>query len=431
MLKEKLAGLAEICKMINAPDWLFEELSTPKEVNKLKIRPSTRGGKISMTVIRVKHCNPHSTGIRPYKGGLRFDPNVTEELLTVLALDMTKKCALADLPFGGAKGGIAIDPANFTESELRNIVETMAEELLKRGIIGPDIDVPGPDVGTNAETMFWISNKIGEANRNTLPNVAAIVTGKPLANDGCPGREDATAKGGLIVLKEFLRLSGRLGGRIQDQPGMVIQGFGNVGANLMKLAWEPNNGFDFRVIAVSDKNGGLYSPNGLNFLNVSRWYRENKTFKGFPDAQEISNTEMLFIDCDILVPAAIENQITPTNVSQLKTRVVLELANEAITPEAYSCLKEMNIPAIPGIAANVGGVVVSFEEWALNRGARWHMSEIDEIGEKVSKQLERIMKGVTRRVFARSVDSGMSLNESADVIALETLRDLLKQKHGY
>src|SRR3989338_9262651 len=173
--KEKLDRLAWICRYINAPDWLFEELSQPKDIFNFRIRPIINGKKNnSIRVIRVEHCNPHSTGARPFKGGIRFHPGVTMEIMEALALDMTKKCALADLPFGGAKGGIAIDPFKYSTLELRSITELMAEELLARGALGPDIDVPGPDVGTNSDTMFWIYNKVGDANRKfklSIPNV--------------------------------------------------------------------------------------------------------------------------------------------------------------------------------------------------------------------------------------------------------------------
>src|SRR3989344_5255744 len=237
--KDKVIRLEEICKFINAPDWLFTELCQPKDRFDFRIRPIIAGKKENnMRVIRVEHCNPHSTGARPFKGGIRFHPGVTMELMEALALDMTKKCALADLPFGGAKGGIAIDPSQYSTLELRNITELMAEELLQRGALGPDIDVPGPDVGTNSETMFWIYNKVAEINRKNhlnIPNVAAVCTGKPIEYDGCPGREDATSCGGLIVMEEFLKLSNHLNSKIGCRPRIIIQGFGNVGMNLAKL----------------------------------------------------------------------------------------------------------------------------------------------------------------------------------------------------
>src|SRR3989338_4535229 len=190
--RDKLERLALGCRYINAPDWLFEELSQPKDIFNFRIRPIINGKKNnSIRVIRVEHCNPHQTGARPFKGGIRFHPGVTVELLEALAFDMTKKCALADLPFGGARGGIAIDPSRYSELELRDITEKMTEELLAKGALGPDVDVPGPDIGTNSKTMFWMYNKVAELNRKHhlgIPNVAAVVTGKPIEYDGYPGR---------------------------------------------------------------------------------------------------------------------------------------------------------------------------------------------------------------------------------------------------
>lgn len=428
---DKIARLEQICKFINAPDWLFAELCQPKDRFDFRIRPIINGIKTNnLRVIRVEHCNPHSTGARPFKGGIRFHPGVTMELMEALALDMTKKCALADLPFGGAKGGIAIDPFKYSALELRHITELMTEELLQRGALGPDIDVPGPDVGTNSDTMFWMYNKVAEINRRShlnIPNVAAVVTGKPLDSDGCPGREDATSCGGLIVLQEFLNLTHYLNGNICHMPRLIIQGFGNVGMNLAKLI--PTS--QFNLVAISDKNSGLYIPTGLNFEVINKWYIEHGSFKGFPDAYEISNADMLLLDCDILIPAAIEDQLTAENAGTIKTKMVLELANEAITGEGVQILKERKISLIPSIAANTGGVVASFIEWSRNRGARPHKVDLVQIGKEVNLELDKIMKGIISKTYERSLNSGLSVDEAADVIAIETLRNQLKKKHSY
>lgn len=428
MLNEKLDRLAWVCRYINAPDWLFEELKEPKDKFSFRIRPTISEEKKILRVIRIQYCNPHPTGARPFKGGIRFHPGVTEELLEALAFDMVKKCALADLPFGGAKGGIAIDPTKYSKIELRDIVERMTEGLLSRQAIGPDIDVLGPDVGTSSETMFWIYTKVGDMNRdNRMPNVAAIVTGKPIEYDGCPGREDATARGGLIVLEEFLKLSRNIDGFFKAKPRLAIQGFGNVGLNFAKLT--PMSQFD--IVAVSDKNGGLYLSHGLNFEEINKWYLERGSFKGFPGAEEISNEELLLSDCDILIPAAIEDQITQVNSENIRAKLVLELANEAVTTEGYQILKKRNIPVVPGIVANTGGVVASFIEWSRNRGTRPHRVDLDKIQEEIESELNKIMKDLIQKTYEKSMGSGLTIDESADVLAIETLRDQLKIKHGY
>ena len=423
--KDKLERLAWACEYLRAPDWLFEELKGPKDKFNFRIRVMVGGEKKLFNVIRVQYCNPHSTGARPFKGGLRFHPDVTEELLEILGFDMVKKCALANLPFGGSKGGWIVDTTKLTKAEIRDGTERIAEGFLTRNIIGPDIDVPGPDMGTNSETMFWMYNKIAELNRHRgIPNVAAIVTGKPLECDGCPGREDATATGGLIVLQEYLKISQTL---FKMAPRIAIQGFGNVGFNFFKLIPETQ----FNIIAISDVSGGLYSPNGLNFEKVKKWHKEYGSFKGFPDAEEISNEDLLESDCDILVPAAIENQITAKNAYNIKAGAILELANEAVDSYGYKILKERRIPAIPGIVANTGGVAVSYIEWSNNRGLRPHKVDLEKILADVQTRLDKIMRDVIRTVYNKSAKEALTLDEAADIIALETLRDQLKMKHGY
>lgn len=429
--KDKLKRLEQICRFINAPDWLFTELNQPKDRYDFRIRPTINGQKTNdLRVIRVEHCNPHSTGARPFKGGIRFHPDVSMELMEALALDMTKKCALAELPFGGAKGGIAIDPSKYSTFELRHITELMTEELLARGALGPDIDVPGPDVGTNPDTMFWMYNKVAEINRKNhlnIPNVAAVVTGKPIEYDGCPGRENATSCGGLIVLQEFLKLSKHLNGKIGCKPRVIIQGFGNVGMNLAKLI--PSS--QFNLVAISDKNSGICLPTGLDFGLINKWYVEHGSFSGYPHADEIPNSGMLLLDCDILVPAAIEDQLTDENADEIKAKMVLELANEAVTGQGAEILKKRNISLIPGIAANTGGVVASFIEWSRNRGARPHKVDLVRIQGDVENELYEIMTDVIRKTYTKSVESGMTIDEAADIIAIETLRDQLKKKHSY
>lgn len=426
MLQEKIKQLAATCEAIAAPTWLLEELSLPKAVFKLKIRPIIGGKKTTLPVFRVHHNNPHATGARPYKGGLRFHPGVSEELLTVLAMDMTEKCALAHLPFGGAKGGIPMDPQKFSKEELRDVTEKLTEELLKWNILNPDVDVLGPDVGTGAETMFWIYNKVAEWNHQLrLPNVAAVVTGKPVEHDGLPGREDATARGGLIALTEFTKLSRMF----RHPPALAIQGFGNVGANTASLAHKKE--FGFPVVAVSNKEGGLYAPKGISIPSLHEWMQKQNSFKGYPHADFISNADLLTLPVDVLIPAALENQITAANAPHIRAKLVVELANEAITPEAYRILHDRNIPALPGIAANSGGVIVSFLEWARNRGQRWHSVSLPAINNLAIDELRQIIQAVIRDVYERSIKEHRSLNETAHIMALEIIQKQLAFKHGY
>lgn len=426
VLKEKIAQIGRICNKLGTSEEIFLELTTPR-IFKEKIRPIINGKKtIIYPVWRVWHCNPYSTGADPHKGGFRYHPDVTEELVIVLSMGMTEKCAVAGVEFGGSKGGIAINPADYKEIELRNITEEMAKKFLKRGVLHPDRDVFGPDVGTDSQTMFWIYNKVAEESDN-LPNVTAIVTGKPLENHGCPGRENATAKGGLIVLKEFIKLSECLP---EKGATLAIQGFGNVGANTIQLATN-HEYFNFNVVAVSDVSGGIYNRNGLDFNSINKWYSDHKTFRGYKDATEISNEQLLFLPVDVLVPAAIENQITAANAALVQAKVILELANEAVTEDASYILKLAGKHHIPGIAANSGGVVMSFEEWAMNRGPRWHQLDVPKLLYATEQKLTERMQEVIRGVYEKSQKENLTLNDAAHTLAIEIIYKKLKQKHGY
>jgi len=430
ILAKKTRKIIAIAEKIRAPEWLLGELLTPKRVIIMKVRARIGGKPTFLSAIRVHHLNPYPTGANPYKGGIRFHPGVTQELLTVLAMDMTEKCALAGLPFGGAKGGIAFDPAQATELELRRITEGMTFEMLKENIPHPDIDVPGPDVGTDSRVMFWMLNKSAESVYwRAVPNHLATVTGKPLQNGGIPGREEATARGALIQLGRYFELSKMRAA--DDAPTLAIQGFGNVGRNVVRLVHEETDFRQYKIVAVSDVRSGIYNKTGLNLPSITRWYEDRGSFLGCPDCDPISNEVLLTLPVDVLIPAAIEEQITPTNASYLQGRLILEGANEAITQDAFPILAHRGIPVIPGVAANSGGVTVSYFEWLKNRGDRPH--EVDAERDKlwVTKELGAIMRGVIEKVYARSEALSSSMPDAASIIAMETIQSQLKKKHSY
>ncbi len=425
ILAQKVAEIQSTCADINAPSWLFEELRTPKSVIKRKFRVVIGGKHHVFTAIRVHHVNPFPTGAAPYKGGLRYHPALDENIATMLAMDMTEKCALAGLPFGGAKGGIALDPAEFNEIDLRAITEKMTGEFMKAHILHPDIDVFGPDAGTTAEIMFWIYNTVADLSQisGNIPNTTAVVTGKPVEYHGIPGREDATARGLLIQLKEYLRLSGLKLGRA---PTVAIQGFGNVGANAAFLAPD----FGFKVIAVSDVNGGIHNPNGFDIKRAHANYESWGDFEG-AGADAISNEALLTLPVDILILAAIEHQIIATNAQDVRAKIVVEGANGGIAPVALPILAESGITVLPGIAANVGGVVVSFLEWSSNRGNRRHNVDLAKEHAWVVDELTSIMEDVIGNVYRESVEQKCSLPKAAHRLALLRIRDQLKRKHSY
>lgn len=435
MFKDRLQQLSEYARLGNIPESVVAELQAPHDVIKTKIRPKIQGRREEMILIGVLHCNPHSTGARPYKGGIRFHPGVNEDLLTTLALDMTEKCALAELPFGGAKFGVAMDPKKYTEAELREITERVAERGVLMGIFNPDHYVPGPDMNTNSKTMFWIYNRAAELNSQVkMPNVAAVVTGKPVEHDGCPGREDATARGLMILLNKQLTLLGDQCSFDMKNPAIAIQGFGNVGMNLALLTLEPEFSH-YRIVAISDVSSAVYNPNGLKIAELVDYYKRNKNLAGYAKeasaggTKEITNEELLLLPVDILIPAAVENQITDQNVDRLQAKMIVEAANEAVTPAAQSVLEEKKILFIPGIAANAGGVVVSYIEWSRNRGMRRHAVDIEEDTKWVRSELKKIMESMVLEIFAKSSSTKLSLAQSAHVLALEKIARKLATKH--
>jgi glutamate dehydrogenase (NAD(P)+) len=426
MWAERITQEAKWCHIVGASDNFYRDWILPRRVHELKVRVKIKGEKISLPLWRVHHSKLISGS--PYKGGIRFHPDATLETFKILALDMTKKCALAGLPFGGAKGGMAIDPSQFTVSELQEITERLAEELFSNNCLHPDYDVPGPDMGVTKREISWILNILDKLNQMThwgMPNIQAAITGKDIEEGGLPGREEATARGGLIALRKYLELSHQCPGKLT----LAIQGFGNVGSNIARLAITSE--FNYTVSAVSDKYSGIYAPNGLNIPKVLQWVSEYGMLKGYPDADPVTNAELLELPVHVLMPAALENQITKNNAASIQAKLIEEFANESITPEAYDTLAERDIPVLPGIVANSGGVIVSFSEWSRNRGQRWHEVDLKDINPLVDAELRRIMEHVVEKLYVRSAQDNRSLYETANIMALEKAYQKLKSRHGY
>lgn len=423
MLAENTKRLLRWCKMIHAPTWLFEELVLPKYIRQMQIRTHINGILKSLPVWRIQDTNPHPKGSYPYKGGIRLHPGVTQDLLHVLARGMTYKCAWVKIPYGGAKGGVPIDPKSLTRYELRELVEKMTVELARNHSLSAHEDVPGPDMGVNEEIIYWMLNKAGDTNGDTPPFQA--LTGKPVEYGGLIVRDEATARGGLDALEKYLELS-RMFSR---KPTLAIQGFGNVGGHVARLA--SSQEYPYSVIAVSDKQGGLYAKKGLDVPAVRAWVKDHHTVIGYPQAEAISNKELLLLPVDILVPAALENQITKENASHVQAKLVVELANEAITPSAYDILADRGIPALPGIVMNPGGVVGSFLEWSRNLGSIAHIVDHQKIYKETKRELRAIMQAPIPKLYERSKSQNHSLDDTAHMIVFETLREKLCMRHGY
>jgi glutamate dehydrogenase (NAD(P)+) len=292
----------------------------------------------------------HNIARGPSKGGIRYHPAVTLDEVRSLAMWMTWKCALMSIPFGGAKGGVVVDPKSLSPYELERMTRRYTSEIINE--IGPEKDIPAPDVGTNAKVMAWIFDTYS---MNKGHSVLGVVTGKPLQIGGSLGREEATARGALYVARAAVR---KRGIRI-DGATVAVQGFGNVGSYLAKFLAEDGA----KVVAISDSSGGLYNPNGIDVAAAFAHKAETGSLSGLRGADPITNEELLFLDVDLLAPCALEQVIHAGNANQLKAKIVLEGANGPVTPAADEILEDMGVLILPDILANAGGVVVSYFEW--------------------------------------------------------------------
>jgi glutamate dehydrogenase (NAD(P)+) len=307
----------------------------------------------------------HNFARGPAKGGVRYSPDVTLDEVRALAAWMTWKCAVVNVPFGGAKGGIVCDPRQMSPGELERLTRRYTAELLD--LIGPERDVPAPDMNTDEQVMAWIMDTYSMHARHT---VTAIVTGKPIEIGGSRGRREATGRGLLFVCNEACR---RFDMDI-NQTRVVIQGAGNVGGTAAKLMSQEG----YKIIGMSDITGGLYNPNGLDVADVLAYLKEHKTLEDYPQADHITNAELLELHCDILIPAATENQITSHNADRIKCKILAEGANGPTTAEADQIIFDKGIFVIPDILANAGGVTVSYFEWVQNRsGFYWTEEEVN------------------------------------------------------
>ncbi len=323
----------------------------------------------------------HNLGRGPAKGGIRYHQDVNIDEVKALAMWMTWKCAVVGIPFGGGKGGVVVDPKKLSRRELENLTRRFATEI--EVLIGPERDIPAPDVNTNAQTMAWIMDTYSMHQGFTVPGV---VTGKPISLGGSEGRNEATARGTVFCIIEAAR---HLKVDIKAS-SVAVQGFGNAGSIAAQLMVAEGA----TVVAVSDSSGGIHQPEGLDIARVVAWKAEHGTVVGFPGARDVSNAELLEIECDILIPAALENQITAANAERIKAKIVAEAANGPTTPEADEILYRRGVFMIPDILCNAGGVTVSYFEWVqdLNRD---HWSE-----EMVNGKLHEIMT----RAFAETAE---------------------------
>ena len=347
---------------------LRQMLRTPKRVLEVSIPTKMDNGQLKVfTGFRVQH----NTALGPAKGGLRFHPNVTLDEVKALAMWMTWKTAAVNIPYGGAKGGVICDPKRMSKAELERMTRRYTSEILP--FIGPDKDIPAPDVYTDAQTMAWIMDTYSMTVGYTSHGV---VTGKPISLGGSPGRAEATARGVLFVVEEACKLK-----RMSLRGATVaIQGFGNAGSIAARLFAEKKA----KIIAVSDSRGGVTNSRGIDPMKAIRYKERSGTVVGMPGASRISNDDLLTMKCDILIPAALENVITLHNADQIKARMIAEAANGPTTPHADEVLARRAVTVLPDILANAGGVTVSYFEWAQNlQGLMWDEAEVNARLQKV------------------------------------------------
>ena len=343
----------------------------------------------------------HSTVRGPGKGGIRYSPEVNLDEVKALAIWMTWKCSLLNLPLGGAKGGVCVDPRKLSKNELERLTRRYTSEIIN--IIGPDIDIPAPDVNTNAQVMAWIMDTYSMNKGRSVPGV---VTGKPIEIGGSVGREPATGMGLYFILEAMCE---KLTFEMKSQK-IVVQGFGNVGGTIADLLYKEG----CKVMAVSDISGGLYFSEGLEIDKLLEWTREGNYLKDYTDKRYelITNDELLTIDCDVLIPAALENQITHKNANNIKCKIILEGANGPVTPKADRMLFEKEILVLPDILANSGGVCVSYFEYVQD--IRAYFWELD----RINKELKKIILGAFEEVYEVSKERNISLRTAAYIIAV-------------
>ncbi|OLB22072.1 MAG: amino acid dehydrogenase [Acidobacteriales bacterium 13_2_20CM_55_8] len=394
---------------LNLDEGLWKVLSYPAREIIVHIPVAMDNGQLEVfTGFRVQH----SIARGPAKGGIRYSPDVTLDEVRALASWMTWKCAVVNIPFGGAKGGVICDPHKMSMAELERMTRRYTAELFE--FIGPEKDVPAPDINTNEQTMAWIMDTYSMHMRQT---VTAVVTGKPINIGGSRGRREATGRGIMVVCEEAIKKLGLS----RESTRVIIQGFGNVGSNAARLMAEAG----YKVIAIAEVDGGLYRKDGIDVEALWEYHQRNGTIHGFPEADAVDPAELLVTDCEILIPAATENQITSRNADRVKCRVLAEGANGPTTAAADEILAEKRVFVIPDILCNAGGVTTSYFEWVQDRqGYFWKESVVNE-------QLEHIMKNAFEDVVRYAETHGVNNRIAAYMLAIDRVAYTIRQRGIY
>lgn len=390
-----------VAKRLGLDASIHERLRYPKRSLSISIPVTMDNGNVRVFQgYRVHHNLFRGSA----KGGIRYQEDVSLDEVSALAMWMTWKCALMEIPFGGAKGGVICTPREMSKGELERMTRRMTSELMI--ILGPNKDIPAPDMNTNAQTMAWIMDTYS---MNVGHSVPSVVTGKPIALGGSKGREDATGRGCVFIILELLKRTNRS----IDGLRVVVQGFGNVGGTAARLIQKEGA----KVVAVSDYKGGIYRANGLDVSSVMAYAKEAGQVGGFADSDQVSNEELLELDCDVLIPAALGNQITVVNADRIRAKIIAEGANGPTTPEADRILKERGITVIPDILANAGGVTVSYFEWVQG------LMEFFWTEEEVYQRLNRIMTQAFESTWNMAQNEQVDLRTAAYMLAVSRVAE--------
>ncbi|OGP30592.1 MAG: glutamate dehydrogenase [Deltaproteobacteria bacterium GWC2_42_11] len=407
--KDVLDRLEAVNKYLNLPDGIYGRLRIPKRSIIVSVPVMMDDGSVQFfDGYRVQH----NTARGPTKGGIRYHPKVTLNEITTLAALMTWKCALVDIPFGGAKGGIACDTTKMSRDEIKKMTRRYTYELLP--FIGPEQDIPAPDMYTNEQVMAWIMDTYSMAKGYSVPGV---VTGKPICIGGSLGRKEATSRGLVVVLLEAvknMKLS-------VDGLKIAVIGFGNVGAIAARLLYEKGA----KVVAVSDSKGAIHNPKGLDITNVLKFKAQNKTVTGYKPADNITLEELVSIDCDVLIPAATEGQINSKNAKNIKAKIIAEGANAPTTQDADKILNDKGVVILPDILANAGGVVVSYFEWVQDL-QRFFWKE-----EEIYKRLEEIMINAYKQVNVLSAEKRLDMRTAALMLGVKRVAEAIEARGLY
>jgi len=391
MLRTALAQLDQVAQRLQLDQDVHERLRHPRRALVVSIPVRMDDGK---TAVFTGYRVHHNSVLGPTKGGLRYDPDVSLGEVTALAMLMSWKCALMGLPYGGAKGGVRCNPRLLSRQELEGLTRRYTAEIIL--LIGPDLDIPAPDMGTDEQTMAWMMDTYSMTQGRTVPGV---VTGKPLIIGGSAGRREATGRGIVYTLYQAARrLNQELRGR-----RVVVQGFGNVGSVAARLLWREG----CVIAGVSDLKGGIWNPTGLDIRLLEAHVAESGGVSGFPDAEPIGNADLLLQPCDVLIPAAIGSVIHAGNADRITATIVTEGSNAPTTPEADVILRDRGVTVIPDILANAGGVVVSYFEWV--QGLQYYFWRESEI----TTRLQEVMTRAFNRVWTLAAKDGTDLRTAA------------------